>query len=272
MLRERVLVALVVLPPVLWLITVGGWPFTLLVALVACLAVAEFGLLFRRQGIRPSLVIMIVGTLSLIAARAAPEMVDLALVLAGLSLAGVVWHLVDYERGALRSGTDFAVTLSGTLYVGWLASYLVALRGITDGEWWVLLALPTTWLSDSAAYFIGRAYGQHKMSPRLSPKKSWEGYLAGILGGALGGGALGLGLGRIAGPSSLVSGLNGALLGIAIASLSPLGDLGISMIKREVGAKDTGNLIPGHGGALDRIDSVLWAGILAFYLARVLTR
>lgn len=272
MLRERVLVALVVLPPVLWLITVGGWPFTLLVALVACLAVAEFGQLFRHQGLRPSLAIMIVGVLVLVAARAAPAAVDLPLVLTGLCLAAAVRHLLGYERGAARSGTDFAVTLSGTLYVGWLASYLVALRGITDGEWWVLLALPTTWLADSAAYFIGGAYGRHKMSPRLSPKKSWEGYLAGVAGGAVGGWALGLGLGRLAGPLSLVSGLAGLLLGVAIAVVSPLGDLGISMIKREVGVKDTGHLIPGHGGALDRIDSLLWSGVLAFYLARILAQ
>jgi len=156
--------------------------------------------------------------------------------------------------------------------VGWLASYLVSLRRIPDGEWWVLLALPTTWLSDSAAYFVGRAFGRHKMAPRLSPKKTWEGYLAGVLGGALGGGTLGLALGLVAGASSLVTGAHGAVLGTAIGLLSPLGDLGISMIKREVAVKDTGNLIPGHGGALDRIDSLLWAGVLAFYLATLLAR
>jgi phosphatidate cytidylyltransferase len=272
MLRERVIVALLVLPPVLWLITVGGWPYVLVVALVACFAVAEFGMLFRRQGLRPSPVIMVVGALGLFVIRQAPAAVDLSVMLAGLCLAGVTWHLIDYERGAARSGTDFAVTVGGTLYVGWLASYLVALRGIADGEWWVLLALPTTWLSDSAAYFIGRAYGRHKLAPRLSPKKSWEGYAAGIVGGAVGGGALGLGLGRLAGPASLVTGAHGVYLGIAIGLLSTLGDLGISMIKREVGAKDSGNLIPGHGGALDRIDSLLWSGVLAFYLANILAR
>jgi phosphatidate cytidylyltransferase len=272
MLRERVIVALVVLPPVIWLITLGGWPYVLVVALVACIAVAELGLLFRRQGVRPSVVIMVVGTLALIASRAASDFVDLPVALAGLCLAGVVWHLVDYERGAEKAGTAFAVTLGGTLYVGWLASYLVSLRGIADGEWWVLLALPTTWLSDSAAYFVGRAYGRHHMAPRLSPKKTWEGYLAGILVGGLGGGALGLGLGSLAGPSSLVNSVHGVALGIAIGLLSTLGDLGVSMIKREIGVKDTGSLIPGHGGALDRIDSLLWSGVLAFYLASMLAR
>jgi phosphatidate cytidylyltransferase len=271
MLRERVIVALLVVPPVLWLITLGGWPYDLIVALVSCLSVAELGLLFRRRGQRPSVVIMVVGTLALITSRQAPGQVDLAVVLAGLCLAGVTWHLVDYERGASGSGTDFVVTLGGTLYVGWLASYLVALRGIPDGEWWVLLALPTTWLSDSAAYFVGTAYGRHKMVPRLSPKKSWEGYFAGILGGAIGGGGLGLGLSRLAGPGTLVTGPHGVALGIAIGVLSTLGDVGISMIKREVGVKDSGNLIPGHGGMLDRIDSLLWSGVLAFYLAGFLT-
>jgi phosphatidate cytidylyltransferase len=272
MLRERVIVALVVLPPVIWLITVGGWPYVLVVALVACLAVGEFGSLFRHHGLRPSLLIMVLGTLALVVTTGASGFADLPVVLAGSCLAAVAWHLIDYERGASRSGTDFTVTLGGTMYVGWLASYLVSLRGIADGEWWVLLALPTTWISDSAAYFIGRAYGRHKMAPRLSPKKTWEGYLAGILGGAVGGGALGLGLNSLAGPISLVTGVHGAALGIAIGLLSTLGDLGISMIKREVGVKDTGSLIPGHGGALDRIDSVLWSGVLAFYLASFLAR
>jgi phosphatidate cytidylyltransferase len=184
----------------------------------------------------------------------------------------IVWHLIDYERGAPRSGTDFVVTLGGTLYVGWLASYLIALRGIPDGEWWVLLALPTTWVSDSAAYFVGRAYGRHPMAPRLSPKKTWEGYLAGIVGGVLAGGGFGLGWGSLAGPGSLVNEIHGAAVGVAIGLLSTLGDLGVSMIKREVGVKDTGSLIPGHGGALDRIDSLLWSGVLAFYLASVLAR
>jgi phosphatidate cytidylyltransferase len=272
MLRERVAVALLVLPPVLWLITVGGWPYVLVVALVGCIAVAEFGTMFRLQGLRPSRVIMVVGTLGFITIRQAPVVVDLSVLLAALCLAGVTWHLIDYERGAARSGTDFAVTVGGTLYVGWLASYLVALRGIPDGEWWVLMALPTTWLSDSAAYFVGRAYGRHKMAPRLSPKKSWEGYVAGVVGGAVGGGALGLGLGRLAGPASLVTAAHGIALGIAIGLLSTLGDLGVSMIKREAGAKDSGNLIPGHGGALDRIDSLLWSGVLAYYLATLLAR
>ncbi|HLC05798.1 MAG TPA: phosphatidate cytidylyltransferase [Anaerolineales bacterium] len=272
MLRERVVVALLVLPPVIWLITVGGWPYVIMVALVASIAVAELGLLFRSQGLRPSLAIMVGGALAFSVTIGTSGFANVPVVLAGLCLAGIVWHLADYERGAPKSGTDFAVTLSGTLYVGWLASYLVSLRRIPDGEWWVLLALPTTWLSDSAAYFVGRAFGRHKMAPRLSPKKTWEGYLAGVLGGALGGGTLGLALGLVAGASSLVTGAHGAVLGTAIGLLSPLGDLGISMIKREVAVKDTGNLIPGHGGALDRIDSLLWAGVLAFYLATLLAR
>lgn len=272
MLRERVVVALLVLPPVIWLITVGGLPFVFMVALVASIAVAEFGLLFRSQGLRPSLVIMVGGSLAFILAVATTGFSDVPVVLVGLCLTGIVWHLVDYERGAPKSGTDFAITLGGTLYVGWLASYLVSLRRIPGGEWWVLLALPATWVSDSAAYFVGRAIGRRKMASRLSPKKTWEGYLAGIVGGALGGGAVGLLLSLLAGPASPVTWAQGTALGTAIGLFTPLGDLGISMIKREVAAKDTGNLIPGHGGALDRIDSLLWAGVLAFYLATWLGR
>src|SRR3990170_4629643 len=229
MLRDRVIVALLVLPPVFWVITVGGWPFALTVALVACFAVAEFGMLYRGQRLRPAVPLMVAGVLVLLAARHLSGFESTPALLAGLCLIGLTWHLVDYERGAERSGMDFAITLVGAVYVGWLAAYLISLRQLPDGKWWVLLALPTTWLADSAAYFVGRAVGRHRMSPRLSPKKTWEGYLASVVG-----------------------------------------DLGISMIKRDVGVKDTGSLIPGHGGVLDRIDSILWAGVLGFYLAVVL--
>ena len=111
MLRDRVIVALLVLPPVFWVITIGGWPFALTVALVACIAVAEFGMLYRRQGLRPAVPLMVAAVLALLAARHLSGFESTPALLAGLCLIGLTWHLVDYERGAERSGTDFAITL-----------------------------------------------------------------------------------------------------------------------------------------------------------------
>jgi phosphatidate cytidylyltransferase len=159
------------------------------------------------------------------------------------------------------------------MYIGFLGAYLVSLRNLPEGLWWVLLALPAVWLADSGAYFVGRAYGKHKMSKRLSPKKSWEGYFGGIVVGTLGSVLLALLWQYLAGlwPQSLESAnlitlLNAAILGLILSTLTTLGDLGESMIKRQFGAKDSSNLLPGHGGVFDRIDSWLWAGIISYFV------
>jgi phosphatidate cytidylyltransferase len=114
-----------------------------------------------------------------------------------------------------------------------------------------------TWLADSGAFLVGMRWGRHKLAPALSPGKSWEGLLGGIVFGVAGNGLLALAFSLPA--------IHGALLGLSGATLGAIGDLAISMMKRQVGAKDSGRLIPGHGGALDRIDSLLFA-VLAGYL------
>jgi phosphatidate cytidylyltransferase len=149
---------------------------------------------------------------------------------------------------------------------------LVSLRSLPDGLWWLLTALPSVWVGDSAAYFVGRAFGRHRLAPRLSPKKSWEGYLAGIVGAAAAGAGFAALWGVAAGPSASVTPERGLVLGAVLGLLTTLGDLGISMIKREVQVKDSGTLLPGHGGALDRLDSWLWAGAIGYYLIGLMLR
>lgn len=266
MLRERLAVALLLGPLALWVIATGGWLYLASVSLLLGLAAAEFGLLFRGAGSRPAMPLLIGGAAALAAGRGLLDDRMQGLSLAALLLVSMTWHALDYERGASQSGTDFAVTVAGTLYLGWIGGYLISLRGLPEGKWWVLLALPAVWLADSGAYFVGRAFGRHKLSPRLSPNKTWEGYLAGVVTGALAGAGLAQ-LWRVgAGPGSQLSAPLGALLGAALAVLTPLGDLGISMFKRQMQVKDSGSLLSGHGGALDRTDSWLWAGVLTFYL------
>jgi phosphatidate cytidylyltransferase len=126
------------------------------------------------------------------------------------------------------------------------------------------------WIGDSAAYFVGRAYGRHKMAPRLSPKKSWEGYAAGVIAAALAGAGLAAIYNNVLHLSPSVTVTAGLVLGLVLGLITTLGDVGISMMKREMQVKDTGTLLPGHGGVLDRIDSWLWAGVLGYYLALVL--
>lgn len=171
------------------------------------------------------------------------------------------------QQGAVE---QWGLTLAGGMYLGIGGGHLMALRLRPDGLWWVLMACGVVWVGDTAAYVIGRRWGRHKIAPSISPGKSWEGYAAQLVGG-LGTGFLlaWLGSSLSAGDASLRA-WYGLILGGVVSLLCPAGDFLISMMKRQVGVKDTGNLIPGHGGILDRMDSILWAGILGQLLAQLL--
>lgn len=271
MLRERTAVILLLLPFILLVLVAGGWLFTGAIALVLALAGSEYGLLFRRHGQRPALPVIVVGVLVMVISRHMFGFDQTALMIAVLLLLSLLWHLVDFEMGASSSATDFALTLTGTIYLGWIGAYLVSLRDMPNGLWWLLLVLPAIWLADSGAYFVGRAFGRHKLSPRLSPNKTWEGYLAGVVAGGIAGTLFAM-LWRIgAGPDSGLDAMRGMMMGTIVAILAPIGDLGISMIKRELNVKDTGALLPGHGGVLDRIDTWIWAAMLGYYMVSWLT-
>lgn len=263
MLRQRVLTVLVLLPFALALIYLGGWAFTGLVILLIGLAAWEFWRMFRQGGYAPSAPVLIGGAVLLVLLRAlfAFQYSDIALSL--LVLIAMTWHTLDYERGRDTSATDFAITLGGIVYLGWLGSYFVSLRALDQGMFWFLLALPAVWLADTGAYSIGRRFGRHKISRRVSPNKSWEGYFGGILFGVAGSAGLAA-LWHSYAPA--VTAGRGAILGLVIATITTLGDLGESMIKRQFGVKDSSHLFPGHGGVMDRIDSWLWAVAISYYL------
>ena len=266
MLGKRVLVTIVLLPIGLVMIWLGGIPYTLLIALILGLAAWEYSKLFRAGGLQPASVLIIAGVLLLVAGRALDGFESGPWMISLLILAAMAYHLVAYERGQEQPGTNFAVSLSGIFYLGWIGAYLISLRNLPEGFWWELLVLPAVWIADSGAYFIGRSLGKHKLSPRLSPKKTWEGYIGGLVTGTLGAGLLAYLWSIAAGPDTAITVQNGLILGFIISLTTTLGDLGESMIKRQVGIKDSSNLIPGHGGVFDRIDSWLWAGVIGYYV------
>ncbi len=263
MLARRLLVSIFLVPFGVALISYGGIPYVVFIMVTLAIAAWEYCQLFKKSGFSPSSVMVIGGTVALIAQRAIFGFRGADLLIGLLILASMTYHLVGYERGRNQAATDFGITIAGILYIGWLGAYLISLRDLPEGKWWVLLALPAVWLADGGAYFLGSRLGKHLLSPRLSPKKTWEGYFGGILFGVLGG-ALLAALWHVMSPP--VTALRGALIGFVLAALTPLGDLGESMFKRQAGAKDSSNIIPGHGGFLDRYDSWLWAGILGYYL------
>lgn len=266
MLIKRAIVVLALLPLGLAAIFLGGWVFATAIGLIIGLASWEYCALFRLGDYQPARALVVAGAVLLVAGRYWNGFEGASWMLSFLILATMIYHLLAYERGRERAGSDFAISLSGMLYLGWIGAYLVSLRQLPEGEWWLLLNLGAVWLADTGAYFVGSRFGRHQLSPRLSPKKTWEGYLAGILTGVIGATLLADLFQMWSGPASAITPLRGALIGLAMSTLTTLGDLGESMIKRQVGAKDSGSLLPGHGGVFDRIDSWLWGGVIGYYL------
>jgi phosphatidate cytidylyltransferase len=265
MLSTRLLVAVILMPVWIAAIYAGGWVFVAVVGLILAIAAWEYIHLFRACGLQPAGTLAIGGALLFVLGRAVDRFESAGWIVSLVILASMAYHLLAYEHGRDQAATDFSVTLSGAFYTGWLGAYLVSLRQLPDGFWWIMLVLPTVWIADSAAYLVGRSFGRHRLSPRLSPKKSWEGYLAGVVFGTLGGALLAALWNRVAGAPLPITPLEGASLGLLTSTLTTLGDLGESMIKRQCGVKDSSNLLPGHGGIFDRIDSWLWAAAIGYY-------
>lgn len=157
---------------------------------------------------------------------------------------------------------DIAVTFLGFIYVVILFSFIPLVNSKLYGEYFVWLIFIGSWLSDTLAYYFGRYFGKHKLSPKVSPKKTIEGSIGGFLGGTLGCGIFGILITNYIPEISIIHFfLIGALCGI----MGQFGDLVASSIKRYVGLKDYSSLIPGHGGILDRFDSILFNAVVVFY-------
>jgi len=257
--------ALLLLVLILPAIYFGGVLYFLIVAAFLVTAAWEYVHMFSLMEFKPSLVVSIGGVFIILAARAfAPAAAGAAL--SAVVLVALTIHLLDYEHGRDQAALDFAITVGGIAYLGWVAAYMIDLRGLPNGGWWIMFVFPVVWLSDSGAYMIGVKYGRHKMLPRLSPHKSWEGYFAGVVGGAISGAFFAFAYTRF-GPLNL-SVWQGALLGLIFGVLTTLGDVGESLFKRFASVKDSGSLFPGHGGAFDRIDSLIWAAVIGYFCVR----
>ena len=264
MFTKRMLTVIILVPILVLVIALGGWALTLFLTLLMAIAGWEFWRLFKTGGYSPSLVLLAGGTAALLLAFTLFGFQGSQVTLAILVLLAMGRSVITYERNQTgRPASDFVITLGGVVYLGWLAIYIIALRRLPNGEWWMLTALPAIWLADGGAFLIGRKNGKHKLAPRTSPGKSWEGYFAGILFGALGTMGLAFLWGLL---TPEITPLRGLLLGGVISVLAPLGDLGESMLKRQFGVKDSGVLFPGHGGVLDRADSTLWAAVIGYVL------
>jgi phosphatidate cytidylyltransferase len=268
MLGKRVITALWGIPLVVaavWFDKPIPW-FTVLAAVWGMLAVSEFYRITGVLKIKPLAWFGIVWTLFFILAPHCKFEYVLPFILtSAVTLSLVMLVLLPGREGIFH---NWAWAVGGMLYAGWLLGILVALRlepGTAAfpeaGRNFLFLALFATFGSDTAAYFTGRAIGRHKLAPRISPGKTWEGAAAGVIGGVI----ISL-LFTIAAPWQLPLGYGWAvLLGVLISVFGQFGDLAESLLKRSTGVKDSGGLVPGHGGLLDRMDSMVFAGAVVYF-------
>ncbi len=276
MLKKRVITALWGIPLLITIIWFGEPWFTILVAIWGLLAAFEFYKLVTTSKVSPLTYFGLVWTLFFILSRDSNLLsllephFDLnlltSLLLTSAVILSLIWLLLRRQKEGAFIG--WAWTIGGILYIGWLLSYFVALRGLDDGRNWVFLALFSTFASDTAAFFVGRALGKHHLAPRISPGKTWEGAIAGVFGAIIVSLFFTLPkLFTIPNPIYLqdFSYWQAILLGLLVSIFGQLGDLVESLLKRNMGVKESGTLIPGHGGVLDRIDSVVFAGIVVYY-------
>jgi phosphatidate cytidylyltransferase len=265
-LARRVAVAAVGIPAVLAALWFGGWALGALIAVCAVLATMELYRLASAQGVQPfamtgaagSGAIVLLATAYPTPGQAASPVLAVLIAVALVALAASVF--LRWPGGEPLASV--AITLLGPVYVGCTLAFVLFLRSL-PALGFVLLPLVAVWVGDSAAYFAGRAWGKTKLFPAASPGKTVVGGVAGLIGSAVAGAAVAaLMLTRV--PGLGVSALAGALIGALIGVAAPLGDVAESVLKREAGVKDSGRLLPGHGGMLDRIDSLLFAFPVAY--------
>ena len=271
MLKKRILTSVwyvSLLVVVVWFASERG--LTLLVAVFGILAALEFYRMVAATKPHPFTYFGLVWTALFILVRSSellsfrtpfftPDVLIPLLLTSGI-IAPLIGVLVRRQReGAFDS---WIWTVAGILYTGWLFSHLVALRGLDNGQNWVFFVLFVTWASDTAAYVIGSRFGRHKLAPKVSPGKSWEGVLGGVLAAILTSVLL-----FTATPFYIpLVYWQLMLLAVVVGACGQLGDLVESLLKRNMGVKDSGNLMPGHGGVLDRIDSLIFSGAVVYYV------
>lgn len=263
--RSRILVAAMGIPAV-YLLT-WAWnatlPFALLVAAMSVLAVSELNKMLASA--RPFAIVgLTAAAVTPLVTHAVLEPGLIAAALLALPLT-LIFTIVSTPR--LEPLSSVTATVFPVFYIVIPASLLVAVRETAHGFELILLLLAGTWLSDTGAYFGGRAFGRRKLAPTLSPNKTVEGLVCGIIAGTV---AVWFGHYFAASQEWGLSGGEAIAMGLAVSIAAPLGDLFESMIKRTADVKDSGHLLGEHGGVLDRIDALLFSGP-AIYLLALLT-
>lgn len=260
-LYQRIVTSLVLAPVVILLVVLGGWPFALGVAFAAVIAALEFYLLAENRPEQGSALVGVAAVLLLVLAYQLGQPYLWPAVLGISAAVTILIEFLRHPREPRRNFRQLLMTLFGVFYIGFPAAFLVAIRGFGDGMVWLLLVLALTWGTDIMAYIGGRLWGHTKLAPRISPKKTVEGAIAGYLGGVLTSLII-LAAASLLSPAALILVLIGPIIAI-------LGDLFESALKRAFRVKDSHihgfNILPGHGGVLDRVDALIWVTVLCYF-------
>ena len=252
---SRILIGAALLPVVLYLIWLGGWWLFALTLVAGVLALHElYGI---TRSLRP---LVLGGYAGLVLVLLGAERGGPAWLIAAIGGTFVLSFLVFGISDARPSFTGaMATTMLGVVWVGSGLAALLLIRAAERGRLALLTVVLAVWADDTAAYFVGRLVGRHRMAPMLSPKKSWEGFVAGTLA------AVGVAFFALYDDRKTYLPIwQGIVLGLAVAVAAVLGDLFESAVKRDVAVKDSGRLLGGHGGFLDRLDSLFFAGPAAY--------
>lgn len=259
MLFQRVISALVGIPLILAAVWYGGGLLAILLALLILLAQFELNRILSRMEIKVTVLLNALCSLAFLG-MAFWGINNLSLVFGAVTfiyLGSLVFKFPTYTFA------DVATNLLGVFYTGWFLSLLYQIRGLPEGIYYLSLLFFCNWASDTFAYFVGMNVGKTRLAPEVSPKKSVEGSIGGMIGAIL----VAMAFKKLLPQADLWM---LAFLGLFISLFGQLGDLVESALKRQAGIKDSGNLIPGHGGVLDRFDSVLLSAPLVYHYVTLL--
>ncbi len=262
MLRQRILTAAIGLPLFIAAIWFDNpwfklpW-FTLVIAVIAILGGIEFYRMISHNKIQPIAYFGVAIILLLTINPIYTDFITKPFILTAAIIISLIWLLFQSQKEGTFN--NWAWIIAGILYLGWTLSYWTELRNLEHGREWILWSMLTVMVSDTSAFFVGRRLGKHYMAPTISPKKTWEGAVGGLLGSIIVSIILGFVFSLPLNYWQLV------LMGCIISILAQFGDLVESFLKRSTGVKDSGRLVPGHGGILDRIDSFIFTGAVIYY-------
>ena len=268
------------MPIVLTVVWFGGWVACAFTLLIVVLGTIELHTMLLHGGYRPLIWVSFGLSVLFLVAAMLPQQ---RLLILQASLGGALlisFPLLFFRKKLEGAMVDWALTLAISIYLGWSMSFFLLLRGyeigviaarngpwifLPRGAWWVVFVLLGVWGFDAAAFFTGRYFGRHKLAPRISPAKTWEGAIGGLVLSITA--ALVLTVNQLGVPWYLA-----IVLGILLGVAAVLGDLAESLIKLQTHVKDSGQIMPGHGGMLDRLDSLIFAVIVVYVFSQIVGR